>query len=158
MMPFKKLEEKIRKRMHCRAGSRLRSEMLSDVLFQQEESMQTGSAQHRPIIRRIAMRKPIAKLASAAAVIAIAILSIGVWHKMSAPAYALEQTIEALKSVTFMHIVKCDKAGNIEDERWEEIDLNGYQARYRQDTPSHSFYVVDDRETVMVGDILVGAF
>ena len=49
-----------------------------------------------------------------------------------------------------MHVVKRDKAGNLEDERWEEIDANGYQARYRQNTPSRSFYVVDDRKTVMV--------
>lgn len=150
MISLKKLEERIRKQMNFSAGSRLRSEMLSDVLLRQGESTKTGSAQHWPIIRRITMRRLIGKLASAAAVIAIVVLSVGVWQKLSSPAYALEQTIEALKSVKFMHIVKHDRAGNIEDERWEEVDTNGYQARYRQNTPSHSFYVIDDRETVMV--------
>jgi hypothetical protein len=49
-----------------------------------------------------------------------------------------------------MHIVRRDRAGNIEDERWIEIGPDGIQARYRQDTPERNFFVVDDRETVMV--------
>jgi hypothetical protein len=49
-----------------------------------------------------------------------------------------------------MHIVHRDRAGNIEDERWIEIGSDGIQARYRQDTPERDFFVVDDRQTVMV--------
>jgi hypothetical protein len=49
-----------------------------------------------------------------------------------------------------MHIVRHDKAWNIQDERWIEIGPDGIQARYRQDTPERDFYVVDDRQTVMV--------
>ncbi len=96
------------------------------------------------------MNSHTAKLASVAALVALAALAISLIPKLTSNAYAIEQTVEALQNVRYMHIIKHDRAGNIEDERWEEIDANGYQARYRQNTPSHSFYVVDDRKTVMV--------
>lgn len=57
------------------------------------------------------------------------------------PAYALEQTIEAITNVRFMHIV------NDRDERWIEIGPDGKQSRYRQDTHGH-LLVVDNRETI----------
>lgn len=90
------------------------------------------------------------KWAAAAAIIVAVVLAVGFWGRLGSPAYALEQTAQALHNIRFMHIVRWDKAGNVEDERWEEIDPNGFQARYRQDSPSHSFYVVDDRQTVMI--------
>lgn len=98
---------------------------------------------------RFAMNRPI-KLAAAAAILVTVALAVGFWGRLGSPAYAVEQTAQALHNVRYMHIIKRDKAGNLEDERWEEIDANGFQARYRQNTPSHSFYVVDDRKTVMV--------
>jgi tetratricopeptide (TPR) repeat protein len=101
------------------------------------------------IVRRLTMNR-YAKLAAAAAVVLAIIGGASFLGRFGSKAYAIEQTIEALRNVRYMHIVKYDKAGNLEDERWEEIDPNGYQARYRQNTPSHSFYVVDDRKTVMV--------
>ncbi|MGB2865693.1 MAG: tetratricopeptide repeat protein [Sedimentisphaerales bacterium] len=90
------------------------------------------------------------KLAAAAAIIVAVALSITIVDKLASPAYAIEQTVEALKNVQYMHIVQHDKAGNIEDERWIEIGPDGFQARYRQDTPERSFFVVDDRQTVLV--------
>ena len=96
------------------------------------------------------MNSRTAKLASIAALVALAVLAISLIPKFTSPTYAIEQTVQALQNVRYMHLIKHDRAGNVEDERWEEIDANGYQARYRQNTPSHSFYVVDDRRTVMV--------
>lgn len=98
---------------------------------------------------RFAMNRPI-KLAAAAAILVTVALAVGFWGRLGSPAYAVEQTIAAMHNVRYMHIIKRDKVGNLEDERWEEIDANGFQARYRQNTPSHSFYVIDDRKTVMV--------
>ena len=43
----------------------------------------------------------------------------------SKEAYALEQTAEALKTVRFMHVVRRDRTGRIEDERWIEIGPDG---------------------------------
>ena len=90
------------------------------------------------------------KWAAAAAIIVAIALAVGFWGDLGSPAYAIEQTAAAMHNIRFMHVVKRDQAGNIEDERWEEIDPNGYQARYRQNTPPRFFYVVDDRKTVMV--------
>ncbi len=104
------------------------------------------SAEFNRIKRRFTMNR-LTKLAAAAVLIVAVALSITIVDRLASPAYAIEQTIEAFKNVRFMHIIKHDKAGNIEDERWIEIGPDGTQARYRQDTPPN-FLVVDDRKTV----------
>ena len=101
------------------------------------------------IVRRFIMNR-FTKFVAAAMIIIAAALSITFLNKLVTPAYAIEQTIEAFKNVRFMHIVHRDRAGNIEDERWIEIGPDGFQARYHQDTPARSFFVVDDRQTVLV--------
>ncbi|MHC4665164.1 MAG: hypothetical protein ACYS9T_04295 [Planctomycetota bacterium] len=69
--------------------------------------------------RRFIMNK-FTKLTAAAVVIVAAVLSITFLGKLTAPVYALEQTIEALKNVRYMHIVRRGEAGQVEDERWIE--------------------------------------
>jgi tetratricopeptide (TPR) repeat protein len=101
------------------------------------------------IERRFTMSR-LMKLAAAAVIIIAVVLAITFLDKSTTPAYAIEQTVDALKNVRFMHIVQRDRVGNIEDERWIEIGPDGFQARYRQDTPERSFFVVDDRQTVLV--------
>lgn len=101
------------------------------------------------ITRRFVMNR-FSKLAVAAAVVLAFVVGASLLGRFGSTAYAIGQTIAALQNVRYMHLVKYDKAGNLEDERWEEIDPNGYQARYRQNTPSRWFYVVDDLKTVMV--------
>lgn len=119
--------------------------VLNDTLRALAESKQKPANQ--PNIRRIIMRSKITKIA-AAAVILIAILAgVTFLNKSVTPAYAIEQTIEVIKNVRFMHVIKQDDNGQLIDERWIEIDSEGIQARYRQNTPGRIF-VVDDRETV----------
>ncbi|UCF17797.1 MAG: hypothetical protein JSW59_10095, partial [Phycisphaerales bacterium] len=124
--------------------------VFSKVLAAHKRMKNKKSALTPPILRRTVMKNPITKLAAAVVIVAAAAVSLMVVDKVTSPAYAIEQTAEALKNVRFMHIVRRDKAGNVEDERWVEIDSNGIQARYRQDTPQRDFFVVDDRQTVMV--------
>ncbi len=95
------------------------------------------------------MKSRIAKLAAAAVIIVAVALSITIVDKLTPEAYAFEQTLEAVKDVQFMHIVRRDKAGQIEDERWIEIGPDGFQVRYRQDNPP-SRLIVEDGETVSV--------
>ncbi|MHC4112664.1 MAG: tetratricopeptide repeat protein, partial [Planctomycetota bacterium] len=57
--------------------------------------------------------------------------------------------LEAVKNVRFMHVVRRDEAGQIEDERWIEIGPDGFQIRYRQDNPPNRL-IVEDGETVSV--------
>lgn len=112
-------------------------------------SLRNRNSSIQKMLGRFAMNRSI-KWTAAAAVVAAMALAVGFWGQLGSSAYAIEQTIQALHNVRYMHIVKRDKAGNLEDERWEEIGPDGFQARYRQNTPSHSFYVIDDRQTVMV--------
>ncbi|MHC4464813.1 MAG: tetratricopeptide repeat protein [Planctomycetota bacterium] len=105
------------------------------------ESNRTGKFNNKLISRRFIMNRFTKFTAAAAVIIVGAALSITVIDKLTSPAYAIEQTI---------NIVRRDKAGNIEDERWIEIGTDGIQARYRQDTPERNFFVVDDRQTVLV--------
>ena len=86
------------------------------------------------------MKSPITKLAAAAVIIVAVALSITVVDKLATPAYAISQTVEALKNARFLHIIGRDDTGRIKDERWIEIGMDGLQVRYRQQNPS---WVID---------------
>ena len=92
------------------------------------EPSRTYKFRNKLAVRRLIMNR-FSKLAAAAVIIIAAVLAITVLDKSIAPAYAIEQTIEAFKNVRFMHIVRRDEAGNLEDERWIEIGPDGIQAR-----------------------------
>ncbi|MHC4537972.1 MAG: hypothetical protein ACYS6K_28925 [Planctomycetota bacterium] len=142
--------KKLIKKLRFEATADTHERILGNVLKALEISEQEKSAAPMPSIRRIIMKSKITKLAAAAVIIVGVALLITVVDKLTSPAYAIEQTIKAFENVQYMHIVRRDKAGNIEDERWIEIGPDGIQARYRQDTPERNFFVVDDRQTVMV--------
>lgn len=99
--------------------------------------------------RRIIMKSPITKLAAAVAIIAVVAFSIVVLDTGSSPAYAFEQTLAAVEDVRYLHAVRRDEAGQIDDERWIEIGDDGFQVRYRQDNPPNRL-IVEDGETVSV--------
>jgi hypothetical protein len=90
------------------------------------------------------------RLGAAAVLILALIGGVRTIGQLTPKPYTIEQTIQALRNARFLHIVKLDKAGNIEHEVWEEIDPSGYQGRFRQSSPPRAFYVVDDLKTCMV--------
>jgi tetratricopeptide (TPR) repeat protein len=92
------------------------------------------------------LKSPITKLAAAMIIIA-AVLLITILDKSATPAYAIEQTIDALKNVRFIHLVRRNQSGEIADERWIELDSEGEQIRYRQDSLP-DFLAIEDGETV----------
>ncbi|UCF43517.1 MAG: tetratricopeptide repeat protein [Planctomycetota bacterium] len=100
------------------------------------------------IARRITMNR-FTKLAAAAVIIIAVALSITLFDRSVTPTYAIEQTVEAFKNVRFLHLVRRDEIGQVEDERWIEIGAHGRQVRYRQDTPPN-FLAVEDGETTAV--------
>lgn len=100
------------------------------------------------IARRFIMNR-FTKLAAAAVMIIAVALSVTLFDRSVTPAYAIEQTVEAFGNVRFMHIVRRDDSGRVEDERWIEIGAHGRQVKYRQDTPP-DFLVVEDGETTAV--------
>ncbi len=79
--------------------------VLADLLNELEKRKSTRSAAGRPNTWRIIMKSKITKLATAAAIILIVVLGITLLDKSTVPVYAIEQTIEALNSVTSVHIV-----------------------------------------------------
>ncbi|MHC4084911.1 MAG: tetratricopeptide repeat protein [Planctomycetota bacterium] len=113
-----------------------------------EESNRAGKSNNKLITGRFTMNYFV-KIAAAAAIIVAVALSIVVIDKLTSQAYAFEQTLEAVKDVQFMHIIRRNEAGQIEDERWIEIGPDGFQVRYRQDNPPNRL-IVEDGETVSV--------
>ncbi len=105
------------------------------------------------LVRRFKMFGPYKKAAigiSAAAVLTLIGVFAAVTLTSPKTAYALEQTVKAMKNVRYIHLTRRDEQGRLTDERWIEIAPNGVQGRYRQEgkLPGHDMLVVDDRKTV----------
>ncbi len=135
MTPEEKVKSILQDKLHFSAGSKLRRRMLARVLDAQRESQKTKPDSPRGAVRRTITNSRTAKLASIAALVAIAALAISLVPKLTSPAYAIEQTVEALQNVRFLHLVQRDDTGQIRDERWIEIGMDGFQIRYRQQKP-----------------------
>ena len=141
------MEEVVKKNLNFAASAKMRERILADVINAHEDSSKTKSALAGPNIRSIIMKSPITKLAAAAMIVIATVLLITILDKSTTPAYAIEQTIDALKNVRFVHLIERNQSGEIADERWIELDSDGNQIRYRQDTLPN-FLDIEDGETV----------
>jgi len=151
MIPERTVEKALRGKLRFTAGSTLRERLLAEVMNAQQQAKGTEPALHESGRKLRIVRNPVVKLTSVAAVIAVAVLSVALWDRFSSRAYAIEQTVEALQSVRFLHVTERDDTGQITDERWIEIGEDGYQARYRQQNPApRNFAVVEDGESTGV--------
>jgi tetratricopeptide (TPR) repeat protein len=93
---------------------------------------------------RTMMKSPIMKMTPAAAAIVVVAICIALWQGPSTPAYAIGQTVEAMRNIRFVHVVQRSGIGGvIEQERWIELDTDGRQVRYRHDKPPHVFVIND---------------
>ncbi len=146
-MRSQKNVEKLIKNAAIHSNPDVNQAVLNDLLQQLDNVQEQKPVVTRPKIRRKFMKNPITKLAAAAMVIAVAILAISVWDRSATSAYALDQTVEALKNTRFLHIIGCDDTGQIDDERWIEIGMDGRQVRYRQDKPPYVFAIEDGQST-----------
>ncbi|NLH43074.1 MAG: hypothetical protein GX448_14640, partial [Planctomycetes bacterium] len=72
-------------------------------------------------IWRKTMRSRYSKLATAAAILVLASVSVVILDKSTSSAYALDQTVQALQSVRHVHLIERDDTGVIRSERWIEI-------------------------------------
>ncbi|MBI4582299.1 MAG: hypothetical protein HY718_21575 [Planctomycetes bacterium] len=81
------------------------------------------------------MRSNVSKLAAAAAVIAVAVVSFVVFHGSAQPAYAIEQTLEANRALTYVHI-RIEPAGQGLAEAWAQFDDEGKPLRLRMEFPN----------------------
>jgi len=65
----------------------------------------TSTTIHPHIIRTLIMKNPFTKLAAAATIVLAAVLSITFLNQTATPAWAIEQTIEALNNIKVIHLV-----------------------------------------------------
>jgi len=100
------------------------------------------------IERRFAMSR-LMKFAAAALIIIAVALTITILDKSVTPTYAIEQTVEAFKNVRFLHLIRHNESGQVEDERWIEIGMDGRQVRYRQGKPPGVFVIEDGESTAV---------
>ena len=77
--------------------------VLKDVSKVLEQSERTKSALVQPNIWRKIMKNRITKLVAVAVIVIAVLLSITIFDKTIPAAYALEQTIEANRSLRFIH-------------------------------------------------------
>lgn len=117
------------------------------MLDKQSKQKPSKPGNARPDIWRIIMKNGITKYAAAAVIVIAVLLSITFLDKSVTPAYAIEQTIEALSSIRFIHLVHRDQTGMITDERWIELGSNLEQLRYYQKSLP-DFLAVEDGTTV----------
>ena len=80
-------------------------QILNDALSAYEKSKTNISADLQPTVWRIIMKSKLTKLAVAAMLLIIAVISITLLNKSATPAYALQQTIEALRDFGAVHMI-----------------------------------------------------
>lgn len=100
--------EKLVKRLNFKASVDLHERTISDALQAQAKSKKKKSALARPKIWRIIMKTKITKLATAAVIVLIAVVGINLLDRLVTPAYAIEQTIEAMRNIVTVHFFAKD--------------------------------------------------
>jgi len=106
--------------------------VLSELLDAQKKSMKEQSAFTLPKIRRTIMKSPITKLAAAAVIIITAVFLITFFEKAAAPAYALDQTIEANHAIKTVHLRKFEKGQSIGHDEHSDywLEYSDYWLKY----------------------------
>jgi hypothetical protein len=95
----------------------------------------------RESVRAVAAR--FAKLAAAVTVALLGlVVSIGILDKSTGPAYALEQTVEAVKDTRYFHFRYIDQRQNADREAWVEYDQDGELKKVRVNYPKREVAVV----------------
>jgi len=120
-----------------------------------------GKALHStepPNIWRMIMNSKITKLATVAVVILAVVLSVSLLDRSATPAYAIEQTIQAMRSVSSVRAYCTDWDGS-KGEVWVQIDPEtGQEEYYYSDignllivaTPQKTFYYHKDKNLVRI--------
>jgi len=109
--------------------------ILNDALAAYEKSETKKTADSQPIVWRTIMKSRISKFAAAAVIIIAVVLSINIFDKSIAPAYAIEQTIQASHSVLYLHIKSYEPGHDEPKEFWVEFDEYGNVKHVRMDFP-----------------------
>jgi len=122
MKSVKNIEQLI-KNFNVTANMKMDQRVHHNVLEVMRKSKQK-SAGLQPNLWRIIMKNPITKFA-AAVIIIVAALAITLLDKAVAPAYAIEQTIQACKNIRFIHFEYFGPSNNKMKDAWLEYDDSG---------------------------------
>jgi len=76
---------------------------------------------------------PVKWIAAAAVVLVGLVVSIGILDRSTGPAYALEQTVEAVKDIRYFHFRLLDPRQNKDKEAWVEYGQDGRLNKVRVD-------------------------
>lgn len=130
--------EKLIKKLRYRAEPEVHDRVLGNVLQMLDKSKEKGTAKAEPNIWRIIMKSSITKLAAAAVIILAAVLSITIINKSATPAWAIEQTVEALENIQTFVISGTDRYGDesIPFKLWFRFldrNSNSFDLRYASD-------------------------
>lgn len=116
MKPVGNIEKLIRKfcikeKLCVKTSTEMDKRILDEALAAYEKSKKIKSTESSSNIRRTIMRNRVTKLATAAAIIFIGVLGITLLDKLTAPAWAIEQTVEALEQIKTLTITGVSSYG-----------------------------------------------
>ena len=136
LQEFKALGERLTSDSQSRQETDLENAVLGRIVRQQNEKLKNADRLHRqPGIWRRIMKSRITKYAVAATVVIAAGLAITFLDKTVAPAYAIEQTIEACHSVRYLHVQSYVSPEQETGKTWVEFDESGQVKSVRIDLP-----------------------
>ncbi len=131
MKPVNNIEELIKRfcikeKSSVKPSREMDKRILDDALAAYEKSRKKPPALTELNIWRIIMKSRITKLAATAAIVFIVIFGVTLLDKITAPAYALEQTIEANRAMRYIHTKYFDSShDDVAKECWLEFDQAG---------------------------------
>ena len=111
MRTVKDIKQSVRE-LKVESSEQIHGRILDKLLRTLDKSKKQTAELQPAVWRMIIMKRPLTKIAAAAAIILIAVLGVTFLDKAVTPAWAIEQTIEALKKVLTVHIVGQDWDGN----------------------------------------------
>jgi len=114
--------------------------VFKDVFGAHKETTENVPAM--PEIWRIIMRSRKAQFTAAAMVVLITYLCLQIPKSLVAPAYALDDTIEAYNSIRYLHVKSFWMVEKCDLESWVEYDEDGKPARFRSQA---SWFSTDKR-------------
>jgi hypothetical protein len=118
MRPAENIKKSIKK-LRYKTSTETHDRVLDNVLRALDEKQKVGAT--TPDTWRIIMKSPITKLSTAAVIIVCIALTIPFMEKIAAPAYSVEQTLQAMQDLRTMYMVCKDWSGN-EFEMWIELN------------------------------------
>jgi len=138
------------KKSYVTTGYEMDKRVIDDAWAAYEKSKKTKSAQTQPNFWRIIMKKPITKFATAAVIMLVVVLSITFLDKAVAPAYAIEQTIQASHSIRYIHTKSFWPPHEVPMEAWIEFDATGTGRTFRIHMPAWTDPGGNDGDKVIV--------